>query len=126
MTVSTRQYSIWAASMVASLAAAFAAVGATQAGSGSMQCEIVASASHGIVSIEGRAGATHALAGAYSFKVSGAGTQIRQAGPFGSTPGATATLGSVQVGGSGPYNATLEISAKGGTVRCTETIRPSI
>ncbi|RIK89002.1 MAG: hypothetical protein DCC69_00265 [Hyphomicrobiales bacterium] len=37
MTVTTKQYSIWAASMVASLAAAFAAVGATRAGSYSFE-----------------------------------------------------------------------------------------
>lgn len=123
MTGSTKQYSIWAASMVASLAAAFAAVGAVSAGSGKMQCEIAASPSRGIVTLEGRVAAPHALSGSYRFEVSGAGTQIRQGGPFGTAAGATATLGSAQVGGSGPYEATLEINAHGETVRCTETIR---
>ncbi len=124
MTGSTKQYSIWAASMVASLAAAFAAIGAVSAGSDKVHCEIVvASASRGIVTLEGRVGAPQALSGSYRFEVSGTGTRIRQSGPFGVVPGATATLGSAQVGGSGIYEAALEISALGETVRCTETIR---
>ena len=120
MTGSTKQYSIWAASMVASLAAAFAAVGATQAGSENMRCEIVANSAHGIVTLEGRAQTAQPLSGSYSFEVSGAGTQIRQGGPFGAAAGATASLGSVRLGGGGPYEATLEISANGRTVQCAE------
>jgi len=125
MTGSTKQYSIWAASMVASLAAAFAAVGAVsagQAGSDRMRCEIVASSARDIVTLEGRASAQQALSGSYRFEVSGTGAQIRQGGPFGMAAGATATLGSVQLGGSGPYEATLDISAGGETVRCAERI----
>lgn len=123
MTGSTKQYSIWAASMVASLAAAFAAVGAVNAsgaGADRMRCEIVASASRGIVTLEGRAEGIEALSGSYRFEVSGTGTQIRQGGPFGAAAGASATLGSVQLGGSSPYRATLEISADGETVQCAE------
>lgn len=120
MTVSTNAYSIWAASMVASLAAAFAAAGASQAGSDRIACEIVASASAGAVTLEGRAGAAEPLSGSYRFEVSGAGTQIRQAGPFGTAAGATATLGSVRLGGKGPYEATLVVDANGETVRCAE------
>jgi len=120
MTVTTKQYSIWAASMVASLAAAFAAVGATRAGSDTPRCEIAASAAHGIVTLEARAHAREALAGSYSFEVSGAGTQIRQGGAFGAAAGATATLGSVRLGGGGPYEARLGISTGGGTVQCAE------
>ena len=123
MTGSTKHYSIWAASMVASLAAAFAAVGAVsaaQTGSDKMHCEIVASASGGLVTLEGRVRGTEALSGSYRLDVSGAGTKIRQAGPFGSAADATANLGSVRLGGSGPYEAKLEISANGGTVQCAE------
>lgn len=121
MTGSTKQYSIWAASMVASLAAAFAAVGAvsaSRAGADRMHCEIVASAARGIVTLEGRAEGVEALSGSYRFEVSGAGTQIRQGGPFGAAAGASAALGSVRLGGSGPYRATLEVSANGETVQC--------
>lgn len=120
MTGSTKQYSIWAASMVASLAAAFAAVGATQAGSEKMRCEIAANSAHGAVTLEGRAQAGEALAGSYRFEVSGAGTQIRQGGAFGAAAGTTATLGSVRLGGGGPYEARLEITANGMTVQCAE------
>lgn len=120
MTPGTKQYSIWAASMVASLAAAFAAVGASQAGSEKIACEIVANSSRGLVTLEGRALAGEALSGSYSFEVSGTGTRIRQGGPFGAAAGATATLGSVSLGGSGPYEARLEISANGRTVQCAE------
>lgn len=121
MTGSTKHYSIWAASMVASLAAAFAAVGAvsaSRAGADRMHCEIIASASRGILTLEGRAESLEALSGAYRFEVTGPGTQIRQAGPFGTAAGAGATLGSARVGGSGPYEARLEISANGETVEC--------
>jgi hypothetical protein len=106
--------------MVASLAAAFAAAGASQAGSEKISCEIVASSSRGLVTLAGHAQAAQPLSGSYRFEVSGAGTQIRQAGPFGTAAGASATLGSVQLGGSGPYEATLEVSANGHTVRCAE------
>ena len=57
MTASSKPYSIWAASMVASLAAAFAAVGATQAGAGRASCEIAANALPGVVALAGRADA---------------------------------------------------------------------
>lgn len=119
MTGTTKHYSIWAASMVASLAAAFAAAGASQAGSDRISCEIVASASAGAVTLEGRAHAAEPLSGSYRFEVFGSGTQIRQGGPFGSAAGATATLGSVRLGG-GPYDARLEVSANGRTVHCAE------
>ena len=119
MTVTTKHYSIWAASMVASLAAAFAAVGATQAGSESLRCEIAANSAHGTVTLEGRAHASQALAGSYSFEVEGAGTRISQGGAFGAAAGATAALGSVRLGGGGPYEARLTVTADGDTVRCT-------
>lgn len=126
MTGSTKQYSIWAASMVTSLAAAFAAVGATQAGSEKMHCEIAASSANGIVTLEGRAGGPQALSGSWRFEVSGPGAQVRQGGAFGAAAGQTATLGSVRLGGSGPYEAKLEVSAGGDTVRCMEATRRSL
>lgn len=120
MTASTKHYSIWAASMVASLAAAFAAVGAVSAGQGGdrMRCEIVANAAHGIVTLEGRVGAAAPLSGSYGFEVSGAGTHIRQGGPFDVAAGATATLGSARLGGGGPYEAKLTVNANGESVQC--------
>lgn len=120
MTASTTHYSIWAASMVASLAAAFAAVGAVSAGQGGdrMRCEIVASAAPGVVTLEGRAVAAAPLSGSYSFEASGPGAQIRQGGPFDAAAGATATLGSVRLGGGGPYEAKLTVNANGESVQC--------
>lgn len=118
-----RQYSIWAASMVASLATAFAATGAVtaaQSGSDKMQCEIAASSARGIVTLEGRAHALETLSGSWRFNVEGTGTHISQSGELGMAAGATLKLGSVQLGGSGPYEARLEINANGQTVQCAE------
>ena len=126
MSVTTKQYSIWAASMVASLAAAFAAVGATQAGSENLRCEIAASSAHGMLTLEGRAQAREALAGSYSFEVEGTGTRIRQGGAFDAAAGAIAALGTVRLGGGGPYEARLTITANGGTVQCAQWSGPAL
>ena len=58
--------------------------------------------------------------------MSGPGAQVRQGGAFGAAAGQTAMLGSVRLGGSGPYEAKLEVSAGGETVRCTEATRRSL
>lgn len=118
-----RQYSIWAASMVASLATAFAATGAVtaaQSGSDKMQCEIAASSAGGIVTLQGSAHALEAVSGSWRFNVEGAGAHISQSGEFNAPAGATSKLGSVQLGGGDPYEARLEISTNGQTVQCAE------
>ena len=122
MTGTTKQYSIWAASMVASLAAAFAAAGATQAGSDSLSCEIAARPSGNVTAIEGLAHAGKALNGSYRLTVSGSGTDIRQGGAFGAAAGETARLGSVMLGGTGGYDVRLEVTADGATVRSGERV----
>ena len=123
MTVTTKQFSIWAASMVASLAAAFAAVGATQAGSDTMRCEIAAAPSGGMTAIEGLAHAGEAAAGTYRLSISGAGANISQGGEFDALAGETVTLGSAMLGGpGGGYDVKLEVTAGGRTVQCAERV----
>lgn len=70
MTVTNKQFSIWAASMVTALATALAAVSATQAGSDTLRCDIAAAPSSGIGAIESLAPA------GYGFST------IRQDGSF--------------------------------------------
>lgn len=124
-----KQYSIWAAFMVASLATAFAAAGAVsagQTGSGKMHCEIAASSAHGVVKLEGRAHALEALSGSWRFNVEGAGAHISQSGEFDAAAGATSKLGSAQLGGGGPYEARLEIGAHGQMAQCAEWTGPAL
>lgn len=122
MTVSNKQFSIWAACMVASLAAAFAAAGASQAGSGPAQCEIAAKSSGGMVAIDALAHADGALNGTYRLTVSGNGTNINQAGEFDASAGETVRLGSATLGGSGSYNVKLDVTAGGVTAQCAERV----
>lgn len=123
MTGTTKQFSIWAACMVASLAAAFAAAGASRANSDAVRCEIAAAKTGGGAAIEALAHADHDLTGTYRLKVSGNGARIDQGGEFDARAGTTATLGSVMLGGSGSsYDVRLEVKASGKTVTCTERV----
>lgn len=123
MTGVNKQYSIWAASMVASLAAAFAAVGASQAASDRLSCEIAAHPSGGMTAIEGLAHAGESLSGSYRLTISGGGSNIRQGGAFDASAGETVTLGSATLGGSsGGYDVELELTTNGDTVRCDERV----
>ena len=118
-----RRYSIPVALMVASLAAGVAAIGvasATPTGSGKMRCEIATSSTGGIVTLQSSTHALETISGSWRFNVEGAGAHISQSGEFNAPAGATSKLGSVQLGGGGPYEARLEISANGQTVQCAE------
>lgn len=127
MTGTNKHFSIWAACMVASLGAAFAAAGASQPDSGPLRCEIVASSSGGMTQIAGLAHAGKALSGSYQLRVSGPGTSINQGGEFDAASGRPATLGSVTLGGSArSYDVRLEVRAGGHTVSCAERIGRSI
>ncbi|MEO4000191.1 curli-like amyloid fiber formation chaperone CsgH [Mesorhizobium sp. CAU 1732] len=123
MTDIRKPFSIGAAVLVAGLGAAFAASGASQADSDAPRCEIIASTSGGTASIRGVVHADRALSGEYSFTVSGQGTNIRQGGAFEAQAGETATLGSVQVGGSArSLDIRLELNANGQQSVCEQTL----
>lgn len=127
MTATSKHFSIWAAFMVASLATAFAAAGASQAGSGALRCEIAAEVSGGATRIAGLAYADKALSGSYRLRVSGPGASIDQNGEFDAAAGGSAMLGQVMLGGDArSYDVRLEVKAAGHTASCVERITRSI
>lgn len=116
-----KQFSIWAACMVASLGAAFAAAGAVQAGSQQVQCEIATRSSGSMTVIEGLVHAPKAVSGTYSMKVSGPGTNISQAGEFEASAGKTLVLSSVSLSGTG-QRVSLDVTADGEKLSCSQRI----
>ena len=124
MSVTNKQFSIWAASMVASLAAAFAAAGASQASNGPALCEIVARSSGGIVAVSALAHAGgNGMTGSYRLTVSGDGTDIRQGGAFAARAGETVRLGSAELDeAGGGYDVKLDVTAGDVTASCAKYV----
>jgi hypothetical protein len=90
-----------------------------------LRCEIVASPADGMIALEGVLYTDAAISGSYRFRVTsfggGGSSNIQQGGEFVAAPGETATLGTVMLGNpGGRYKATLEVTANGKTVACTE------
>ncbi len=117
---SGKQFSIWAACMVTSLGAAFAAAGASQSAT-QVQCEIMTKSSGGMTVIEGVVHAPQSVSGSYSMKVSGNGANISQAGDFEAAAGRTAVLGSVMLSGTG-QRVSLDVTAGGRKLSCSQRI----
>lgn len=103
--------------------AAFASAGTN---AGPLRCEIRAAASGGMVSLAAVAESDAALGGTYRFTVESVagqgGSTIHQGGGFSVAPGAPAELGRVMLGAGGVYDARLELSSGGTTVRCAEQV----
>ena len=103
--------------------AAFASAGMN---AGPLRCEIRAAASGGMVSLAAVAESDAALGGTYRFTIQSVagqgGSTIRQGGAFSVSPGAPAELGRVMLGAGGIYDARLELSSSGTTVRCAEQV----
>lgn len=115
-----KQFSIWAAFMVASLGAAFAAAGASQAGS-QVQCEIATKSSGGVTVIEGIVHAQKSTTGTYTMKVSGPGANISQGGDFETTADRATVLSSVALSGTG-QRIDLDVTAGGETASCSKRL----
>ena len=119
----TRQISIWAACIAGSFAAAFAAVGASRAGSEPVRCEIVTGSSGGGVFIEALAHADDPMVGTYTLEVTGPGTSISQAGDFEVASARPTVLGSVMLGGgNGSRHVRLEVEGGGHTATCNKAV----
>lgn len=87
------------------------------------RCEIRLDRSGGSVTLTALAHSDKRVAGRYSLRVSGAGTDIRQGGPFEAAPGRAATLGTVSLGLSGgTARADLDLDVGGETLSCSQRI----
>jgi hypothetical protein len=107
--------------------------GSSQATStnGPLTCAIETAPSGGAIALEGRVEAQVALSGSYRFRVAsaapGGSTNFRQGGGFSAMPDRPLTLGRIMLGNAGAvYDATLEITAAGTTVTCTERVGGNI
>ncbi|WP_416356496.1 curli-like amyloid fiber formation chaperone CsgH [Aureimonas phyllosphaerae] len=111
---------------VASLAAAGLTTAAPRE-AGPARCEIRLDRTGGSVTLTALAHADKRVAGRYSLRVSGAGTDIRQGGPFEAAPGRTTTLGTVSLSLSGgSARADLDLDVGGETLSCSQRIGDGI
>lgn len=123
---SIRRYAAYTALGVAGFGLVGAAFASAGTNAGPLRCEINAAASGGMVSLAAVAESDAALGGTYRFTVESVagqgGSTIRQGGGFSVSPGAPAELGRVMLGADGIYDARLELSSGGMTVRCAEQV----
>ncbi len=108
-----------------------AAIGATTGTSGPVRCEIKEIASGRTITLQGVVHTDTATDGSYTFRVTGGGgsgnTNIRQGGAFQARPGTPALLGQVMLGASGAiYDAQLQVTVAGKTIKCAETVGGNI
>jgi hypothetical protein len=130
----TRRFSASAVALFVGLVAAGLAMDASRAGStagGAIRCEIQASSTNGMIALEGVVRADVEVSGSYRFRVKTAGgaggSNIQQGGDFTAGPGSAVTLGKVMLGGQGAiYDASLEITSDGATVKCAERVGGAI
>ncbi len=106
------------------------AVAADQKDSGTISCEIHETATRTGVALEGLVMAKTAVDGSYRFKISASGSSgnsdINQGGEFSAKPKSPVSLGSVMLGGSGTYDARLELTIDGRTIHCSKRIRGTL
>ena len=93
---------------------------------GSISCEIHEKATRTGVALEGVVTAKTAVEGSYRFKISSSGgsnsSDIDQSGEFTAGPKVASSLGSVMLGGSGAYEARLDVTIDGRTIRCSKRV----
>lgn len=120
---------------LAAAAAGVAVLGAAAAGTtspatataGPVQCAIAATPAGIMTTLAGTVTTDTAIAGTYTFRVTGGGsngsTNISQGGPFSAAPGGPVTLGQVMLGSPGAtYDVRLDVTFDGATVTCTDTV----
>lgn len=94
--------------------------------SGSIRCEIHEKTTRAGVVLEGVVIAKTAVEGSYHFKISASGdsgsSDINQSGEFTAGPQAANSLGSVMLGGNGSYEARLDVTFDGRTIRCSKRV----
>lgn len=133
MVHSHKRFAIAAAPLLLGLGLAGATIGSGTAGpaaAGPLRCEIAATKANGMVTLEGVLRADQPVTGSYTFRVTGAGgggsTNIAQGGGFMAGPEGPVSLGQVMLGGGSAYDASLEVSAGGATVTCSERVGGAI
>jgi hypothetical protein len=89
-----------------------------------LRCEIEMSKQGGMVAMQGVVHSDVAVSGSYRFRVASAGSggnsNISQGGGFSADANDPVTLGNVMLGGGGSYDASLEVTANGETIECSE------
>lgn len=106
---------------------ALASMASASGGAKLASCEIALSRSAGALTLTALAHADRNVAGRYSLRVSGSGTDIRQGGSFEVAPDRPATLGTVTLGSSGAhYRADLDLHLGTETLSCSRRIGGAI
>ena len=125
---STKRIAARAVPLALGLGLAGFAISAGQAEStdGPVRCEIQANTQNGMVAMQGVVHADVAVSGSYRFRVASAGgggnSKISQGGAFSAGPDDAVTLGNVMLGGGGSYDASLEVTSNGETIKCAEWV----
>ena len=102
------------------------AISAGQAEStgGPVRCEILTDTQNGMVAMQGVIHTDAAISGSYRFRVASAGgggnSNISQGGNFSAGPDDAVTLGQVMLGANAVYDASLEVTSNGATIKCAE------
>lgn len=112
-------------------AGALAAMATSGQSEGPLRCEIRVTPQAGMVALQAIARTDAPISGTYRFHVESVGgadgSNVDQSGAFDAAPGRAATLGSVSLGSNGAgYRATLDVTAGGNSVRCTQRIGGAI
>lgn len=111
---------------------AFAAgSGQASSNSGPLWCEILADSASGAIALQGTVHTDVAISGSYRFRVAsaagGGSANIQQGGNFIAMPGGPVTVGRVMLGNAGAiYDASLEITANGTAIKCSERVGGAI
>jgi len=118
---------------LAGLATAGLAAGAGEAGSGNAiaRCEIQATVSGAMTTLEGVVHADAAISGSYRFRVASEGrsgnSNVQQGGAFSAAANDTVTLGRIMLTGSRAiHEASLTVDANGTTISCEERVGGAI
>ena len=103
-----------------------ASVAADQNDSGSIRCEIHEKTTRAGVALEGVVTSKTAVEGSYRLKVTASGaagsSDINQSGEFTAGAKTASSLGSVMLGGNGSYDARLDVTIDGRTIRCSKRV----
>jgi len=114
--------------LVLAPAAAWAAMSGSASSSGEpIRCEIRATPQGSLLSLEALVETDKSVSGRYSLEIegsgSGGGAQLTQGGPFQTSAGKTATLGSVTLSSKGAlYDVSLDVIVGGKTTSCNERV----
>ncbi|MFD1744802.1 curli-like amyloid fiber formation chaperone CsgH [Rhizobium helianthi] len=97
---------------------------------GPLRCELKVTNTGGMTMLQAFVVSDREVDGTYRLKVDGSGqggtSTIQQGGPFSASSAKPTSLGSVSLGSGSAYDARLDITAGGKSVKCLETVAPRI